>query len=95
MSSPQDIYKSLFAGQRISVRLADKKAFESLRVALCREHQTPKLLLELTTDSLCASYNAEEAIGTFWLGIPRKSAKQHSYEIISIESNDAQVQTNS
>lgn len=80
--TPAELYKSLFAGQKLQVRLADKKSYESLRVALCRKHQTPKLLLELTNDSLCADYDAAQGIGTFWIGPSRKLAKQRNYEIV-------------
>lgn len=81
MSSATDIYNALFAGRKLEIKLSDKKAYESLRVALARQHQHTKLLLELTDDALCASY--AEGIGTFWLGKPRKATKNISFEIIS------------
>jgi hypothetical protein len=82
MTSPADIYKTLFAGKRLEVACNDRKAYESLRVQLCQQHQTPKLLLELTDDSLCASYNAATGIGTFWIGTPRKSVKPADFKIV-------------
>lgn len=90
MSSANEIYNTLFAGRRLEIRLADKKAFESLRVSLAKQHQHTKLLLELTDDALCASYS--EGIGTFWLGKARKAAKRVSFTIISdTDVNDAQI----
>lgn len=87
MSSVTDIYKTLFAGKKLEIRLANKREYESLRVALCKQHQTPKLLLELTDASLCASFDATQGVGTFWLGAPRRSTKSVSFEIISEEDN--------
>jgi hypothetical protein len=94
MTTVSDIYKDLFAGRRLTIALADRKAFDSLRVALCQQHQTPKLLLELTSDSLCASFDASQGIGTFWLGTPRKAKRAVAFEILSSEDigeTDAQV----
>lgn len=87
------LYNSLFAGNRVSVKLGSKSAYESLRVALSRKHQTPKLLLELTNDSLCATYDVSQGIGTFWLGTRRKASQRAAFTIISEEPLDAQIRS--
>ena len=89
MSSPVDIYNRLFAGERVAIPFASRKTYESLRVMLSRQHQTPKLLLELTDDSLCSSFDRATSIGTFWIGPARKTNNPVSYTIIG--DSDAQI----
>ena len=85
MSSPSDIYNTLFAGNKVSIKLDTKMQYNSLRVALCRLHQTPKMILEVTDDSLCASYDATQGIGTFWIGPPRKNLSKTDFQIVAVE----------
>ena len=82
MSSVTEIYNTLFAGKKLEIRLANKREYESLRVALHKAHQTPRLILEITDDSLCASFDATQGVGTFWLGAPRQAMKKASFEIL-------------
>lgn len=87
MSTVKDIYEQLFTGERLAIRLATRKEFDSLRVALHKHHQHARDLLELTTESLCASYDAAQGLGTFWLGAPLRAKRQISYEIVSAQSD--------
>ena len=84
-----ELYNRLFAGEHLAIRFADRRGYESLRVALHKQHQTPRLILEITDDALCASWNGAEGIGTFWLGTARRQARKHTFEVIG----DAQVRT--
>ena len=84
--SVANLYKDLFAGNRLTIRLADKKAYESLRVSLHKLHQHSKLLMELTDDALCARYTESEGVATFWLGAPSKVARRGILEVISVEA---------
>ena len=81
-SSINALYKELFAGSKLQLRVANKKEYESIRTALCKEHAIPKLLLETTSLALCANYDGNEGVGTFWLGEPRRR-KRH-IEVLSI-----------
>lgn len=82
MTSPVDIYKSLFAGKKLVIAVRDRKEYDSLRVALCQQHAISKLLLELTTDSLCADFDAALATGTYWIGEPRTALKKADFKIV-------------
>lgn len=77
------LYADLFAGNRVTVRMADKRAYDSLRVALHKQHQTPRLLLELTDDALCARWDATMSVATFWLGAPR--SRRIPFTILTVE----------
>jgi hypothetical protein len=79
VSSVSALYNELFAGNKIQLELPNAKAFDALRVALCKQHQIPKLLLETTDGSLCASY--AHPVATFWIG-PRKAPRQFTYSIV-------------
>ena len=93
-SDISDLYKQLFAGNQLSILLGDKRAYESMRTALAKQHQHTKLLLELTNDSLCASFDASQGIGTFYLGTARKARTRAAFTILSVKElgePDAQV----
>lgn len=77
------LYSTLFAGKRVTLRLEDRGAYNSLRVALSKKHQHAKLLLELTTDSLCADFDAATGIATFFLGEPRRARTRATFTILS------------
>lgn len=82
-----DLYKTLFAGERLTLSFESKGAYESTRVAFSKLHQHSRLLLEITDDSLCSTY--VDGIGTFWLGTPRRNRKYAKFTVI--EDQDAQV----
>lgn len=86
MQSTQELYSSLFAGNRVTLRVADRRAYESLRVALHKLHQTPRFLLEVTDLALCASFDAAQGLAAFWLGAPRKAQSRAPMQIVSIET---------
>jgi len=86
ISTPADLYKSLFAGNRLTLHVADRRAYESLRVALHKLHQTPKMILEVTDLSLCARYDTTVSHAIFWLGAPNRPARRGAIEIVSIET---------
>ena len=86
-----ELYNRLFTGKKVSVSVADKAAFESLRVALHVAHRVPRYLLEITNESLCASYDATQGIAIFYLGAPRRSRTRATFVIISEDDLDAQV----
>ena len=89
MTSVTDLYKSLFAGERLTLGFESKGAYESTRVAFSKLHQHTKLLLELTDDSLCARFDAATNQGTFWIGTPATKRKYQPFTIV--ENNDAQI----
>ncbi len=89
MTSVSDLYKNLFAGERLTLGFESKGAYESTRVALSKLHQHSKLLLELTDDSLCARFDPATNQGTFWIGRPVTRRKYQHFTII--ENPDAQV----
>lgn len=84
--TPADLYKSLFAGNRLTLHVADRRAYESLRVALHKLHQTPKMILEVTDLSLCARFDSIASHAIFWLGAPTRAARRGVVEIVSIET---------
>lgn len=86
MATPAAIYKRLFAGKKITVE-CDANGFERLRVALCKQHKTPKYL-DLTTDSLCADYDTETCTGIFWIGERRKKSSTLDFTIRLEEETD-------
>ena len=83
--TPASIYRAIFAGQTVAVS-CPKDKFQSLRVAVQKQHTTPRAL-DLTSDVVKASYNAEKAIATFKLG-PKRSVG--AFTIIEIV-DDTQV----
>lgn len=89
MTSIASLYKSLFAGERLTLGFESKGAYESTRVAFSKLHQHSKLLLELTDDSLCARFDPATNQGTFWIGPPVTKRKYQPFTIIG--SDDAQV----
>ena len=86
-SSITEAYQQLFAGERLRIRVSSKREFEALRVAFHKQHQTPRFLLELTDDSICASYDSSAGIGEFWLGTPRRRKRVISFEIVGADSS--------
>lgn len=90
MTSIASLYKTLFAGERLTLAFESKGAYESTRVAFSKLHQHTKLLLELTDDSLCARFDSATNQGTFWIGPAVIKRKYQPFTIV--ESNDdAQV----
>lgn len=65
-----DIYKAIFAGQKVTLEIPAAR-FNSLRVAICKRHYTPKML-DLTSESVCARYDKATGQATFWLGTRSK-----------------------
>jgi hypothetical protein len=90
-ASMADLYKVLFTGERLRIRFADKRAYESVRTALSKQHRVPKYLLEITDDALCSSFDRAEGIGTFWLGIARKKQRRTEFEILG--DTDAEIRS--
>ena len=70
----------LFAGQRLTIQVGTRKEFDTLRVLLHREHQTPAAI-GLSDDSLCSRYDPEKETGEFWLGEARMKRKK-SWNIV-------------
>lgn len=89
MASAHDIYKALFAGSKLTIGFSSRKEFDCLRVAIQRYHKIPKDL-EVTNDSVCASYDAATGLGTFWLGV-RKRPSRTDFQIVSQENPDADL----
>jgi len=81
--TPASIYRAIFAGQTITVACPSDK-YQSLRVAIQRQHQTPRAL-DLTDEVLKASYNASKGLATFKLG-PKRAA----FTFTVIERTDGQ-----
>jgi hypothetical protein len=92
-ATPADLYKSLFAGNRLTLHVADRRAYESLRVALHKLHQTPKMILEVTDLSLCARFDEVVSHAIFWLGAPTRAPRRGGIEIVSIETLNAESST--
>jgi hypothetical protein len=89
-ASVTQLYKTLFAGDRLVLGFDSKAGYESTRVAFSKLHQHTKLLLELTDDSLCARFDSTTNQGTFWIG-PAAIKRKHLPFTIIESSNDAQV----
>ena len=70
MSSVKDIYKMLFVGQTVKIKVDSVKEKESLRVALAREHQL-SYALDLVEGSLCSSFDSQTSTASFWIGTSR------------------------
>ena len=83
-----DLYKDLFAGNKLTLRVEDKRAYESLRVSLHKLHQTPRLLLETADLALCARYDEASKEAIFWLGAPARAARRGGFIILSIEATN-------
>lgn len=81
MSSVQEIYNSLFAGETIKVRCANKAAFHSLRTSLCRKNNL-SVALEMTTLSVCATYDTEKCVGSFQLTESRRVKVANNWLVI-------------
>lgn len=77
------LYRRLFAGEKISLRVIDRNQYESLRTALQRHHRTPQYL-DMTTDSLKAKFDESRMLATFWLGQKRAAT---AFEIVSTTEN--------
>ena len=88
-SSVSDLYKTLFAGDRLTLAFESKGAYESTRVAFSKLHQHTKLLLELTDDSLCARFDPATNQGSFWIGPPVIKRKYQPFTIVEVP--DAEV----
>lgn len=70
MSSVTDIHEALLAGKKITIQCESYKDFLTLRTQLGNVHQIPKLLLELTDDSIVAIFDNLNDKATFYLGAP-------------------------
>ena len=82
MATSKELYDKLFdePGKKVRIRFDSKNEYETLRTSLCR-HNSQYVDLDLSTYSVCAEFNAETCVGTFWLGsAKRKQAK--SWEIL-------------
>lgn len=82
MATAAEIYKALAAGKRLTLLTESKQRHETLRVALCKQHQTPKAL-ELVDGSICADYDAASGQSTFWLGERRIKGSRVEFTIVS------------
>lgn len=87
MSSVQQVYNRMFAGDAVRVRFPSKKAFDSLRTALCKKN-TLSVALEMTELSVCGTYDAATGIGTFKLDKPARAANVNQWEVIEDEPHD-------
>lgn len=85
------LYNTLFAGKRVTLLIGDRKAYNSLRVALAKKHQHAKLLLELTDASLCADFDEATGSATFFLGEARRARTRATFTIIAEEEPNAEV----
>jgi hypothetical protein len=81
MSSVDNIYSKLFAGDKVRIKLADNKEFETLRTALCRKNGQ-YVALDLSTQSVLATYDATSGIGEFVLGESKRRKQAARWEIL-------------
>jgi hypothetical protein len=86
MSSPADIYKRIFAGEKLSI-VCNPSAYQSLRTQLCKHHRTA-VALDLSDDSICSSYDTATATATYWVGRRRSGKKKFSYTIVEVQDNE-------
>lgn len=87
MNSVQELYNRMFAGDVVRVRCAAVRDFNSLRTALCKKNSIP-VALEMTTLSVCATYDSSTAVATFKLAESKRRTSEARWEIIEEESDD-------
>lgn len=80
MASLQDIYNRLFDGEKLVIKFASKREYDNLRIQLTKK-QSLHVTLQISTDSLCSSYDAATQSGTFWIG-ERRSGHLKDFEIL-------------
>jgi len=87
VSSVQQIYNRIFAGDTVKVRAATKAQYETLRTSLCKTNSIP-VALEMTTLSVCGIFDAASGIATFKLAEPARKAAADRWQIV--EDDDDQ-----
>lgn len=84
MASTQEIYNRIFAGDTVKVRAPSKKAYDSLRTALCKKN-TFSVALDMTDLSVCATYDRDTHVATFKLDKPARESNLDRWEVVDDE----------
>lgn len=87
MASTQEIYNRMFAGDTVKVRAASKKAYDSLRTALCKKN-TFSVALALTELSVCATYDKDTHVAEFKLAEPARKVNLDRWDIVEESTDD-------
>lgn len=86
MASTQEVYNRMFAGETVKIRMPSKRAFDSLRTALCKKNQL-SVALDMTDLSVCATYDGENHLAEFRLDKPVRKAQLDRWEIVEDDSD--------
>ena len=87
MSSAQEVYNRLFAGEKLTLQFSSREQFETLRTMLCKKNSFC-VALEMTTGSIVARWNSELRQGTFVIAESTRIANQNKWQILDSENSD-------
>jgi hypothetical protein len=87
MSSAQEIYNRLFAGEKLKLQFESFAHYETLRTMLCKKNSFC-VALEMTSASVVARFDRELLQGTFELSEPVRLKNQNKWQILDSENFD-------